>query len=147
MQQPCIVQRNQPCMLLGNGKQGLIIISRINNGAVQPDGELINPCLSDQGCKLRLPAISLDFLRSGFQKSPHLGQLFLVNFGNAEFDVNNLLLKGRSIRGIVEGDSVPQVFIPQLLELHRQGRSPLINWSSSTRLPTSIRRLKTVKAV
>ncbi|WP_428425572.1 NAD(P)-dependent alcohol dehydrogenase [Pararhizobium sp.] len=42
----------------------------------------------------------------------------------AEFDVNNLLLKGRSIRGIVEGDSVPQVFIPQLIELHRQGRFP-----------------------
>lgn len=42
----------------------------------------------------------------------------------AEFDVNNLLLKGRSIRGIVEGDSVPQIFIPQLIELHRQGRFP-----------------------
>ncbi|MCE6076929.1 zinc-binding dehydrogenase [Agrobacterium vitis] len=42
----------------------------------------------------------------------------------AAFDVNNLLLKGRSIRGIVEGDSVPQVFIPQLVELHRQGRFP-----------------------
>lgn len=40
------------------------------------------------------------------------------------FDVNNLLLKGRSIRGIVEGDSVPQVFIPQLIELHRRGRFP-----------------------
>lgn len=42
----------------------------------------------------------------------------------AEFDVNNLLLNGRSIRGIVEGDSVPQVFIPQLIELNRQGRFP-----------------------
>lgn len=42
----------------------------------------------------------------------------------AEFDVNNLLLKGRSIRGIVEGDSVPQIFIPQLIELNRQGRFP-----------------------
>lgn len=42
----------------------------------------------------------------------------------AEFDVNNLLLSGRTIRGIVEGDSVPQVFIPQLIELNRQGRFP-----------------------
>jgi len=42
----------------------------------------------------------------------------------AEFDVNNLLLNGRSIRGIVEGDSVPQVFIPQLIELNQQGRFP-----------------------
>ncbi|MDA5339169.1 NAD(P)-dependent alcohol dehydrogenase, partial [Stenotrophomonas maltophilia] len=42
----------------------------------------------------------------------------------ASFDVNNLLLGGRSIRGIVEGDSVPQVFIPQLVALFQQGRFP-----------------------
>jgi aryl-alcohol dehydrogenase len=42
----------------------------------------------------------------------------------AEFDINNLLLGGRSIRGIVEGDSTPQVFIPQLVELYLQGRFP-----------------------
>nr|WP_276206470.1 hypothetical protein [Stenotrophomonas maltophilia] len=42
----------------------------------------------------------------------------------ASFDVNNLLLGGRSIRGIVEGDSVPQVFIPQLVTLFQQGRFP-----------------------
>jgi len=40
----------------------------------------------------------------------------------AEFDVNDLLLGGKSIRGIVEGDSVPQKFIPQLVELYLQGR-------------------------
>ena len=42
----------------------------------------------------------------------------------AEFDVNNLLLGGRTIRGIVEGDSIPQTFIPQLVQLHLQGRFP-----------------------
>ena len=42
----------------------------------------------------------------------------------AAFDVNNLLLGGRSIRGIVEGDSVPKVFIPQLVQLYQQGRFP-----------------------
>ncbi|TDO46871.1 aryl-alcohol dehydrogenase [Kribbella sp. VKM Ac-2527] len=31
---------------------------------------------------------------------------------------------GATITGIVEGDSVPDVFIPQLLELHRAGRFP-----------------------
>lgn len=40
----------------------------------------------------------------------------------AEFDVNDLLLGGKTIRGIVEGDSVPQTFIPQLVELYLQGR-------------------------
>ncbi|MFC3607249.1 NAD(P)-dependent alcohol dehydrogenase [Stutzerimonas tarimensis] len=42
----------------------------------------------------------------------------------AEFDVNDLLLGGKSIRGIVEGDSVPQRFIPQLVDLYLQGRFP-----------------------
>ncbi len=34
------------------------------------------------------------------------------------------LILGRRITGIIEGDAVPQVFIPQLIELHRQGRFP-----------------------
>ena len=34
------------------------------------------------------------------------------------------LAGGRTIRGIVEGDSVPQQFIPQLVALHQQGRFP-----------------------
>ena len=31
---------------------------------------------------------------------------------------------GRSLRGIIEGDSVPDVFIPRLIELYKQGRFP-----------------------
>jgi aryl-alcohol dehydrogenase len=38
-------------------------------------------------------------------------------------DMGHMML-GRSFRGIVEGDSVPQIFIPELIELHRQGRFP-----------------------
>lgn len=30
----------------------------------------------------------------------------------------------KSLRGIIEGDSVPDVFIPQLIALYRQGRFP-----------------------
>ena len=41
----------------------------------------------------------------------------------ASFDMNTILF-GRTIRGIIEGDSIPDVFIPQLLELHVQGRFP-----------------------
>jgi aryl-alcohol dehydrogenase len=29
------------------------------------------------------------------------------------------------VRGIVEGDSVPDVFLPRLFELHEQGRFPV----------------------
>jgi aryl-alcohol dehydrogenase len=35
------------------------------------------------------------------------------------------ILNGRTIRGIIEGDSVPEIFIPHLIELYRQGRFPL----------------------
>ncbi|GAA0582435.1 NAD(P)-dependent alcohol dehydrogenase [Halomonas salifodinae] len=34
------------------------------------------------------------------------------------------LLLGRKIRGICEGDSVPDLFIPKLVELYKQGRFP-----------------------
>lgn len=36
----------------------------------------------------------------------------------------NTLLSGRSVRGIIEGDSIPDIFIPRLIELWRQGRFP-----------------------
>lgn len=38
--------------------------------------------------------------------------------------VNHLFSGGRSVRGVTEGDAVPSVFIPQLIELYRQGRFP-----------------------
>ena len=41
----------------------------------------------------------------------------------ASIDMNTLLF-GRTIRGIIEGDSVPQVFIPQLIEMWRLGKFP-----------------------
>lgn len=34
------------------------------------------------------------------------------------------ILFGRTLRGVIEGDSLADVFIPQLVELHRQGRFP-----------------------
>ena len=38
-------------------------------------------------------------------------------------DMNGILF-GRSLRGIIEGDSVPDVFIPRLIDLYKQGRFP-----------------------
>ncbi len=40
-------------------------------------------------------------------------------------DLLPVMQLGRRVQGIVEGNSVPRVFIPQLLELRRQGRFPL----------------------
>lgn len=41
----------------------------------------------------------------------------------ASFDMNSILF-GRAIRGIIEGDSIPDIFIPRLVELYKQGRFP-----------------------
>jgi aryl-alcohol dehydrogenase len=40
-----------------------------------------------------------------------------------KLDMNSILF-GRGVRGIIEGDSVPQEFIPRLIDLYRQGRFP-----------------------
>jgi aryl-alcohol dehydrogenase len=34
------------------------------------------------------------------------------------------ILDGRTIKGVVEGDCIPELFIPQLIELYKQGRFP-----------------------
>lgn len=51
----------------------------------------------------------------------------LVNSANGAdvpLNVLNMMVGGRSVRGIHQGDSVPEVFIPQLIELYVQGRFP-----------------------
>jgi aryl-alcohol dehydrogenase len=40
-------------------------------------------------------------------------------------DVNQMLALGRTLKGIVEGESVPDVFLPRLIALWRQGRFPV----------------------
>ncbi len=42
----------------------------------------------------------------------------------ASFDVNGVMTAGKRIVGIIEGDSVPDLFIPSLVELYAQGRFP-----------------------
>ena len=55
------------------------------------------------------------------------GTLALLGLGamTAELPVTTIMAKGLTVRGVVEGDSDPQVFIPQLAELHRRGELPL----------------------
>ena len=39
-------------------------------------------------------------------------------------DVEHIMVGGRTIRGIIEGDSNPEVFLPKLIELYMLGRFP-----------------------
>ena len=54
------------------------------------------------------------------------GALVVVGLGATDvtIDVQDLLAKGKSIRGCIEGDSDPQHFIPKLLDLYRHGQLP-----------------------
>jgi aryl-alcohol dehydrogenase len=43
---------------------------------------------------------------------------------DALLDMQSILF-GRTVKGIIEGDSVPSIFIPRLIALHRQGKFPV----------------------
>lgn len=45
--------------------------------------------------------------------------------GSAPFGANTILAGGRVVRGIVEGDSVPRAFIPELIRYWEEGRFPV----------------------
>ncbi|QXJ23303.1 NAD(P)-dependent alcohol dehydrogenase [Actinomadura graeca] len=49
----------------------------------------------------------------------------LVGVGAPEYRLDaSLLLMGRTVKGIIEGDAVPHTFIPKMIELWRRGRFP-----------------------
>jgi len=52
------------------------------------------------------------------------GLIGAAPFGSrVSLDCQNIL-NGRTVRGVVQGDSIPELFIPQLIELYAQGRFP-----------------------
>ncbi len=55
------------------------------------------------------------------------GTLALLGIGIPEFamDVQSVISGGKTIRGVIEGDAVPQEFIPRLIALHSDGRLPI----------------------
>ncbi|MDN6637744.1 MAG: zinc-binding dehydrogenase, partial [Yaniella sp.] len=56
--------------------------------------------------------------RVGLVGAPNLGD-------EVSFEVGASLLKGWSFQTIIEGDAVPQDFIPKLVHLWRQGKFPI----------------------
>jgi aryl-alcohol dehydrogenase len=55
------------------------------------------------------------------------------------------LVVGRQVRGVVEGDSVPQLLIPRLLELWRRGQFPvekLVTTFAATEVNEAMRAMK-----
>ncbi len=50
----------------------------------------------------------------------------------ASFKMTHILF-GRTIRGILQGDSVPKDFLPQLIDRYRKGQIPSKSWSAAIR--------------
>jgi aryl-alcohol dehydrogenase len=83
--------------------------------------------LSGGGVAYSLEATgSAAVLRQAVECTSELGVCGVVGapaFGTeVSLDVNGILIPGRTIRGIVEGDSLPKVFLPALMRLWEQGR-------------------------
>ena len=78
---------------------------------------------------------SPDVLRQAVDCTAPTGVCGLIGapaFGTeAALDVNTILIGGRTIRGIVEGDSVPDVFLPRLFELWERGLLPVDRFMTS----------------
>lgn len=69
-----------------------------------------------------------EILKLGIDALGILGKIAVVGappLGTfAQFDVNDLLLGGKTILGVVEGSGAPKKFIPELVELFQQGKFP-----------------------
>ncbi len=69
-----------------------------------------------------------DVLRQAIDSLGTLGTCGIVGATRegteASFNVNDVMIPGRRIMGIVQGDVVARTFIPHLIELYRQGRFP-----------------------
>ncbi|MFV2009962.1 MULTISPECIES: NAD(P)-dependent alcohol dehydrogenase [unclassified Micromonospora] len=68
-----------------------------------------------------------EVLRTAVESLGPLGRCGVVGVGPSErmsFDWRSIL-NGRSVTGIIGGDSLPQVFLPRLLDLHTAGRFPV----------------------
>lgn len=78
-------------------------------------------------CSLDTTAVSV-VLRQALECLAPLGRCGFVGGAplgtSLEVDVRDMMLNGKTLRGIVEGDSNAQVFIPDLIRMQQQGRFP-----------------------
>jgi len=66
-------------------------------------------------------------LRQAVDSLPRLGVCGLLGVVAPGTEVSldmDLIMNGRTVRGIIEGDAIPDLFIPKLIELYGQGRFP-----------------------
>lgn len=91
-------------------------------------GAASSALLDAGGCHYAIDTTGVpDVLRRAFDSCGPLGVTAMIapNVPGTEVSIEMLgLLPGKSLRGVVQGDSVSHTFIPQLIDLWQQGRFP-----------------------
>jgi aryl-alcohol dehydrogenase len=102
----------------------------INSGKVDPVAAIQD--ITGEGADYTLECVgnpkvlrqAVDSLPRGGPRCGVCGLLGVVPPGTEVALDMEKLMNGRTVKGIVAGDSVPDLFIPRLIELYRQGRFP-----------------------
>jgi aryl-alcohol dehydrogenase len=97
-----------------------------NAGALSEQVRGINPGGADYAIDTTAATPVVEQLLASLGMRGTLGLLGVPADPQAVFSVGLFqpALLGQTIRGIIEGDAVPQTFIPYLLDLHSQGKFP-----------------------
>ncbi|WP_067449918.1 NAD(P)-dependent alcohol dehydrogenase [Actinomadura macra] len=105
--------------------------THVLDGASGPDGgadlaSRVRAISSGEGVQYALDSTAVPEVVSAAVASLRTtGVCGLVGVGAREYRLDaSLLLMGRTVKGIIEGDAVPHTFIPKMIELWRQGRFP-----------------------
>jgi aryl-alcohol dehydrogenase len=98
----------------------------INSDEVDPVEAIRD--ITDGGTDFSLECVgNPKVLRQAVDALPRLGVCGLLGVVPPGTEVGldmDLLMNGRTVRGIIEGDAIPDLFIPRLIELYSQGRFP-----------------------
>ncbi len=98
----------------------------VNAGEVDPVSAILD--ITQGGPEFSLECVgSPKVLRQAVDVLPRLGVCGLAGVvpPGTEVSLNmDLIMNGRTVRGILGGDAIPDLFIPKLVELYHQGRFP-----------------------
>jgi len=98
----------------------------INAGEMEPVDAIRD--ITSGGAEFTLECVgNPKVLRQAVDALPRCGVCGLLGVVPPGTEVNldmDLIMNGRTVRGIIEGDAIPDLFIPKLIELYKQGRFP-----------------------
>lgn len=84
--------------------------------------------LTNGGLKYALDTTgNIHVLKTAFESLKPTGVAGLIGGAKHGAEVSldmGLLLRGRTVRGVIQGDAIPKTFIPKLIDLWRQGKFP-----------------------